>query len=170
MTFTEEWFHPQSCEVLADLVRAVAHLDGDIIEIGSWEGRSTLALAGATNETVHAVDTWRGSPGEESEALAAERDVYATFLANTAGRNIEAHRMDWRDFFAGYHGRAKLVFIDGLHTYDEVRATIAEVLPRMVPGGVVCGDDQHHPPVREAVIQWFGPNTNVKATLWWQTV
>lgn len=168
MTFTEEWFSSQSCDVLADLARQVRDLPGGTVEIGSWEGRSTLAIADAVHpQVVHAIDTWRGSPGEPSETLAAERDVYATFCENTAGRNIETHRMGWRDYFADHHDPLKFVFIDAEHTYREVADTIRTVLPLMVPGGIVCGDDQHHPPVKKAVIEWFGHSTPVKATLWW---
>lgn len=171
MTFTEDWFGATSCESLASLARSTAGLDGLVVEIGSWEGRSTLALAGAVApDFVHAVDTWRGSPGEISEVLAAERDVYATFLANVAGHNVVPWRMDWRDYFAARDSPLRFVFIDAEHSYAEVRDTIATVLPRMVPGGVVCGDDNHHEPIRRAVIECLGPDTPVVASLWYAVV
>lgn len=170
MTFNEEWFPPGSCDALSDLARRVRGLNGDVVEIGSWEGRSTLALAEAVApDIVHAVDTWAGSPGEISEELAAERDVYATFRANTRGKNIRPHRMGWREYLREWND-LKFVFIDAEHTFREVYDTIEKVLPRMVTGGIICGDDQHHPPVKEAVIKWFGPQTPVIATLWWYQV
>jgi predicted O-methyltransferase YrrM len=169
MNFTEDWFSVESCGVLASLALSVRDLAGDVVEIGSWEGRSTLALAAAVApDPVHAIDTWCGSPGEPSESLAAGRDVYATFLANTEGRNIIPHRMGWREYLGSTDRPLKFVFIDAEHSYREVYDTIETVLPRMVPGGVICGDDQHHPPVKEAVIEWFGPSTSVKATVWWR--
>lgn len=164
--FTEDWFGEASQQALADLARETNHLCGSVIEIGSWEGRSTIALAKAVApQTVHAVDTWRGSAGEVSEILAAERDVYATFLANTEGLNIEPHRQDWRDYLNMPHGPVRFAFIDGLHTYEEVSAQIDALLPLMVSGGILCGDDAHHPPVRQAVLERF-PNAEVTATLW----
>jgi hypothetical protein len=87
--FTENWFHHASCDRLAQLGRQVEHVPGMIIEIGSWEGRSTSVLANAIRpRIVHAVDTWQGSPGEISSDLAAERDVHATFASrpNTPSR------------------------------------------------------------------------------------
>lgn len=155
--FTENWFHTESCDRLAQLGRQVNNVLGAIIEIGSWEGRSTSVLANAIRpRIVHAVDTWQGSPGEISAELAAERDVYATFERNIGiltGGNVETHRMGWREYMAGHHGPIALVFIDAEHTYREVHDTISAVLPFMAAGGVICGDDAHHPPVKQAVME-----------------
>lgn len=168
--FTEQWFPEQSQTRLAELADRVSDVDGTIIEIGSWEGRSTIALANAVHpRTVHAVDTWLGSPGEISSQLAAERDVFAQFHTNidayTDG-NVIAHRIAWRDFVrADWVAPVAFVFIDAEHTYREVRDTIAAFMPLMSPGGVICGDDAHHPPVRQAALEAF-PDADHVATLW----
>lgn len=169
VTFTEDWFPHESRLALDNLARRVQCLNGDLVEIGSWEGRSTLVLAEATApRVVHAVDTWEGSPGEVSADLARERDVYTRFVTNTVGHpNIVAHRTGWRDYFAADAGPLRFVFIDAEHTYREVWDTIETVLPRMVRGGIICGDDMHHPPVWQAVSEWFGRSTPTLATLWW---
>lgn len=166
--FHEDWFCQESCAALAHLARTVALLDGDIVEIGSWEGRSTIALAeAAAPATVHAVDHWQGSPREISADLAAERDVFATFQANTAHlTNIEVHRQGWREYFAAHTDPLRFVFIDAEHTYREVFDTIKTVLPLMVRNGIICGDDVHHRPVRQAALDWF-PDAQTVATLWW---
>lgn len=168
MTFTEEWFSEAACECLATLARHTDGVPGLVVEIGSWEGRSTLALADAVAPAiVHAVDTWNGSPGEISAELAAQRDVFATFLANTEGRNVEPHRMDWRWYVEQTTAPFRFVFVDAEHSYEEVRDTIRAVLPRMSPGGILCGDDNHYPPVKKAVIECLGPHTPVVASLWY---
>lgn len=170
MTFTEDWFGAASREALGDLYGIVRDLEGDVVEVGCWEGRSTVALAKACHPTiVHAVDTWRGSPGEISADLAAERDVYATFLSNIAeltDGNVKAHRMSWRDYFAEIDRPVKFLHIDAEHTYTEVRDNLEAGLKVAVPGAVICGDDAHHPPVRDAVLSLF-PDANLLATLWW---
>lgn len=171
MTFTEDWFSDHSQFALHNLYRKVEHLTGDIVEIGCWEGRSTIALANACHpEILHAVDTWEGSPGEISRDLAAQRDVYATFTANIAeltNGNIDPNRMDWRAYLAANRRPIKFVHIDATHSYEEVRDNILELLPLMVPGGIICGDDQHHLPVREAVWDTLG-NAWLQASLWWK--
>lgn len=167
--FHEAWFGPDSCKALADLYHEVDHLTGDVVEVGSWEGRSTIALAAACAPSlVHAVDTWLGSPGEISADLAAERDVYAEFMANlrlAGAANVVPFRMGWRDYFARFRQPVRFLFIDATHSYEEVRDNVAAALPLMVPGGIMCGDDQHHPPVRRAVVEVF-PEAKAIATLW----
>ena len=169
-TFHENWYFTEDCQALAELARTTNHLTGAVIEVGCWEGKSTIALANAVApDFVQAVDTWEGSPGEISADLAAGRDVYATFLDNiasaTAG-NVIAHRMGWREFFADWAAPIRLVHIDATHSYDEVRDNIASVQPFVVPGGVICGDDAHHPPVRRAVMDTLGNALLTGAKLW----
>lgn len=167
-TFTEDWFGDWSCSVLADLVREVADVPGRLVEVGSWEGRSTIAMANATSREIHAVDTWAGSPGEISAALAGERDVHATWRANideaTTG-NVVEHRMDWRKYATEDGSPVALLFIDAEHTYDEVADNITAFLPLMSPGGIICGDDMHHPPIKRAVVETLGTWVT-EATLW----
>lgn len=174
MTYVEQWFPEDSQQALADLYRKTEGLEGRVVEIGSWEGRSTVALANACHpHIVHAVDTWEGSPGEISAELAVGRDVFGTWKRNiyteTQG-NVQAFRMGWRDFVVHYQATTddpvRFLFIDAEHTYVEVRDTIAAFLPLMAPRAVICGDDQHHPPVRDAVLEAF-PHAYVVANLWW---
>ena len=167
-TFHEAWFGEHSQQVLADLYAKVADLEGDVVEVGCWEGRSTIALAKACSPAqVRAVDTWQGSPGEISAELAAERDVFATFCRNTRHLgNVLPFRMDWRRYFAEFAHPTRFLHIDATHTYDEVRANIVAALPHMVAGGIICGDDNHHPPVMLAVYDVLGV-PNLAATLWW---
>lgn len=170
VVFHEDWFPEQSQTALAFLVKETIGVPGDIIEIGSWEGRSTVALANAAWPAhVHAVDTWKGSPGEISAELAKQRNIYATFNQNIAeltDGNVVVHRMGWRHFFLHRDPTPiRLLFIDAEHSYKEVRENIEAALPHMSPGGVVCGDDAHHPPIQRAVIDVFG-GYETKATLW----
>jgi predicted O-methyltransferase YrrM len=167
--FTEAWFDEQSQQVLAGLARSVADVPGLIVEIGAWEGRSTCALANAVHpRLVHSVDTWHGSPGEISADLAAHRDVFARWQANTTTftrGNVQAHRMGWREFVPTITDPVALVFIDAEHTFVEVRDNIKAMLPLMSSGGVICGDDAHHPPVLTAALEVLGEVTR-SAALW----
>ena len=170
--FRENWFGEASQVALADLCGRTADLKGAVIEVGSWTGRSTVALANACHpQLMHAVDTWEGSPGEISADLASSpgRDVFAEFTRNvsdlTAG-NVEPHRMGWREFFADFDRPIRLAFLDAEHSYVEVRDNLAAVLALLAPGGIVCGDDVHHPPVQQAVLELL-PDAQAMATLWW---
>lgn len=174
MTFIEEWFGDASCDVLAGLVKSVKDVDGLIVEIGAWEGRSTIAMAKAAYpRRIHTVDTWEGSPGEPSAELAATpgRDVHATWLENVRAntrRNVVEHRMGWREFVPTINEPIALCFIDAEHSYREVYDNIEAVLPLMAEGGVICGDDNHHPPVRQAIAELLDPTeVGMNATVWY---
>lgn len=168
--FTEDWFSTESQRMLAELATSTDGIEGDVIEVGSWEGRSTIALANAVAPTtVHAVDTWAGCTSDDSGALAAQRDVFATFSRNvadlTAG-NVEPHRMGWREFFVDRQAPIRFLFIDAEHTYDEVRDNIVAALDHLTPGAVLCGDDATHPPVAAAVYDTLGGQAEFTGALW----
>lgn len=169
--FHEEWFHEVSQKALAGLVKEVKDVEGMVVEIGAWEGRSTVAMANSAHpRSIHTVDTWNGSPGEISGPLAASRDVFGQWMANighyTRG-NVIPHRMGWREFASDFPGPVALVFIDAEHTYREVTDNIEAFRDRMSPGGIMCGDDAHHPPVRRAVLDAFpGEEVTHEASLW----
>jgi len=171
--FTEEWFGEHSQAVLAELVRITAPLPGIIVEIGAWEGRSTVSMAKAAHpRIVHTCDTWRGTGHEISAQLAAERDVFAQWSVNvgafTAG-NVKAHRMSWREWVPTINEPVAMAFIDAEHSYAEVADNIKALLPLMAPGGIICGDDAHHEPVAQAVLDVLGADVFQDATLWiWQ--
>lgn len=170
-TFTENWFRGGSRKVLARLVQQVADVPGRIVEVGSWEGRSTIAIANAApDRQVHAVDTWRGSTSDVSAAIAKERDVHATWRANideaTEGNVVECW-MDWRAYATSTRGEPiALLFIDAEHTYDEVSAQIDAFLPLIQPGGIICGDDWLIPDVMRAAVERL-PNVQTEHAVWW---
>jgi predicted O-methyltransferase YrrM len=172
--FHEEWFGGSSQEAVAGLVARIRHVPGRIIEIGAWEGRSTCAIANAAHpRMVDTCDTWDGSHHEISEQLAKSRDVYAQWVANvaeyTAG-NVTAHRMDWREYIPTVTDPVAFVFIDAGHSYREVYDNLVAVVPLLVPGAIVCGDDMHHGPIQDAVFDMFGTDdVYVTESLWvWQ--
>lgn len=151
--FTENWYSDKQAEYLQTLSRNVRDLKGAIIEIGCWQGKSTIALANACYpEEVHAVDHWLGNLDEdrnhESVQLASKRDVFMEFKLNIekfTNGNIIPWRMDWREFmrqWAEKSGRSiKFCHIDACHDYRSVHDNIQAVLPFLVSGGIVCGDD-----------------------------
>lgn len=170
---------------LAVLARATAGLPGDIVEVGSWLGRSAIVLAAAVRETgghVYCVDLfpgrddWRRNTdgtyscvveidgrrhgGYEEQTVWADPfhaqlaprydetpDILAGFRDNLQARGLDAyvstHRGTTETFLAARHTalRARLIFVDGDHGYQAVRADIDRLLPCLVPGGWICFDD-----------------------------
>ena len=149
--FHELWTDTKQIVRLCAAFERVRELDGEVIEIGSWEGYSTVALAQAAwPETVVAVDTWGGNADEsaahDTVAKARERDVFAQFNRNveelTRG-NVRAVRAHSGAYLASLPvgARIKFAYVDGSHDYASVRRDILGLQAHLVPGGLLCGDD-----------------------------
>lgn len=146
-TFQENWYSDFQLDTLGQLVPLVKELPGVFVEVGCWEGRSTLRIAQACSpEPLHAIDHWVGNVDEganhPSVVAAAQRDVYSAFLANIAPYpHVVPHRAGAAEVFADWDLPIKFAHVDVGHTYAVTRDVTACLLPYMVDGGVVCGDD-----------------------------
>lgn len=158
--FTEQWFGPEKARRLIEALNCVSGT-GSIVEVGSWEGRSTITIANQCfPDLVHSIDHWQGDIGNVKVAeLAASRNVYATFIANmnaaTKG-NYLVHKMSWRAMNWKELAPIKFLFIDGDHTFNEVFDNINVALPLMSKGGVIAGDDYSIKGVKQAVLETLG--------------
>lgn len=114
-----------------------------IVEIGSWQGRTTVALADNTPGSVTAVDTWKGSV-EHQKALAKQPQdwLYEQFLKHVAGRaNVRAIRQPSLEAAASIGETFDMIFIDASHDYENVKADILAWRPLLRKGGLFCGHD-----------------------------
>jgi predicted O-methyltransferase YrrM len=167
--FHEDWMHPEQSTALAWLAGGAP--DGAALEIGAWEGASTIAIArGLRDRVLHVVDTWAGNEDEgashPSVMAAQARDVEAQFQRNVRafGLTVEAHRMDWRDY-ALPEGIA-FAHLDAAHDETSVRAQLTALLPRLVPGAVLVGDDYYATGV-EAAVKDLLPGFATNDRMWW---
>ena len=124
---------------------------GEIVEIGSFLGRSTCWLAYGTKTTgrekVTAVDHFRGSPehqaGKKHECAVLVEDgtTYDRFMENISKHEVadyvaplvassEAAAADWSR-------PIRLLFIDGNHSYDASRHDFEAWSKHLIPGGYV---------------------------------
>lgn len=129
------WMEPMELAWLA--VQAQQHKC--IAEIGSYQGRSTRALADNTRGVVYAIDDFTGP----REIEIADRDgIFNKFVENMAGLEgkVNIIRANHRnlpplDFCPDF------VFIDGAHEYEAVKADIEFWVNRISAGGLIAGHD-----------------------------
>ena len=151
--FNENWYSDSQCNDLISLLNNVKHLNGNIIEIGCWEGKSTTNLAiNCYPEILICNDTWLGNINESivtgnthiTELICKERDVYSIFINNMntlTKQNYTVVKKDCIEWLNNYNESIKFIHIDASHEYESVFQTIQLVLPNMVKGGIICGDD-----------------------------
>ena len=181
--FHESWYSDDQCVELADKAKRVSALKGQILEIGCWEGRSTVALANAVfPENVYAVDTWKGnydeSPDNITVKLAQERDIFMEFLNNIAtltNNNVIPNLSDCFVYLASLQNKVKFCHIDASHDYASVKQTIRMLMPKLVPGAILCGDDyltahMHRDDLQggvEKAVREMCPGHFVIENFWW---
>ncbi len=115
-----------------------------IIEVGSHKGKSTCFLAAGSSAgqgaRVYAIDLWD---------LASFNDpsVFDDFRAQvrTAGLEhlITPVRGDSCDLAATWSDKCGLLFIDGCHDYEAVKADYEAWAPLVEPGGFLAFHDYH---------------------------
>ena len=151
--FNEDWYPDEQIKLLCDLVKTLTCVQGKVIEIGCWEGKSTYNLANAIHPDILICnDTWLGNTCENklsgekhiTEIILKERDVYKIFLENmerlTPG-NYKVVKEDCLEWLLHYNDKIKFCHIDACHDYESIYTIIILVLPKLVSGGIICGDD-----------------------------
>ena len=143
-----------------------------IAEVGSWKGRSTVALAENTSGMVLAVDTWLGSEEHTPEEIGPEGWLFRQFSENVKGLPIlpvvgESVRVAEHFQRVGFRV-FDMVFIDGAHDFDSVKADIEAWRPLLQPGGILCGHDFKSWPgaVAEAVSTVLGEVELPAGSIW----
>jgi hypothetical protein len=147
--FHEDWYSNAQLRSLAEACQRAAGAAGSVIEIGCWEGKSSVTIANCcAPDPLIAVDTWAGNLGEgESHPtvlLAKERDVFSVFCNNvkalTKGNVIPLVTTS-ADFFRIWRNPIRFIHLDASHDYPSVNSEIESALKYLSPGGVICGDD-----------------------------
>lgn len=130
-------------------------VEGDVVEVGSWQGYSTSFLARAVSETgngrMYAVDHFKGNVGKEAFYVAGRDDLGdlpGIFRNNMrkAGvddtvRILEMANVDACAQLRNDGVKIRFLFIDGDHSLEGVRRDIELFFPLLVSGAIVVFDD-----------------------------
>jgi hypothetical protein len=143
---------------------------GKFAEVGTWVGRSFACFAHHAErhqgKRIHqiAVDTFRGTATEPMEAKAAEdykgnfRDQFEENMKRCGVLGFDVLAMlSYRAAAGETDASLDAVFLDGDHSTDAVRADLNAWLPKIKPGGYICGHDFDRQSVKDAVWQFFTP-------------
>lgn len=146
----EGYLHPEEMQLLA-LLGAVPTAAGEILEIGSYKGKSAVILALAArlgdNATVNAVDPMT-SPSVTDPDLKGAADTLGDFEANVRRAGVEGrvrlHKMLSAELAPGWRLPLRLLWIDGDHLYAGTRADLEGFEPHLADGAIVAIHDVLH--------------------------
>jgi len=165
------------CEQI-EAMRSRGNLFPTVVEVGSWTGRTAIAMADA-GARVFCIDHWQGSPGDPNDVTeelvrraGGPSRVFATFLKNVGARLYRTvfPCIGPSDLWAHWwQVPADMVFLDGDHRYEAVRDDIAGWARHVKPGGLLVGHDfKLFDGVRRAVTESVPGFSQAGACLWWQ--
>lgn len=164
MRALEGFLTRKKAELLYDAVRGLEG-PGAIAEVGSWKGKSTVALALALERAgrkgpVYAIDHHQGSE-EHQEIVAAEGSTWPKFLATVEASGVadlvhplRMGSLDGARWLSEHGLGLRFLFLDGAHDEESVRADLEAFVPLMLPGAYIALDDAKpdgpHPGVHRA--------------------
>lgn len=148
------WLTNLEQTALLHLPALVDHLDGEIIEIGSYKGKSTVALGlgskwiSERKRSIYAIDPFIPSRDYGDYYYDFQKNISGYFLDNYVipiKKFSDEAIIDCPDRIAG-------LFVDGNHSYLNVKKDIELYTPRVVAGGLIAFHDYNvYQDVRKAV-------------------
>lgn len=134
------------------LLAACPTAAGEVLEIGSFKGKSTIILAKAAalagkNAKIHAVDPMT-APSETDPDLRGDATSFTDFQ-----KNIEAHgvadRIEFHQTFSyklaeTWTPPIRFLWIDGDHTYEGTKLDFDGFAPHLADGAIVAIHDVLH--------------------------
>jgi len=158
---------------------AVDHLvntfskDIKILEVGTYFGASAYYLGSITkgmNIQVDTIDTFKGSPEHQ------KKGKIPSFVEATENLKDFPHvsvfvsdSLEWARETKVLEIEYNMVFLDGLHSYEQVKAEIEAYLPLIKDGGIISGHDYNNTwkGVIKAVNEAFGSGVEVMGDCWY---
>jgi len=128
------------------LAAALPTAEGEVVEIGSFKGRSTVALAKgalwAGQHTVVACDPFTGPSPTDPEVDGSTHEEFAAALRrHGVAENVEVHRTLSGEMARDWSRPIRLLWIDGDHRYEGVKADVHGFFPHLAAGAVVAFHD-----------------------------
>lgn len=130
------------------LLAVCAPNDGVIVEIGSFKGKSTLALASVAQRyglgQVVSIDP-HTAPAITDPSLEGKASSFDDFLTTMRSANlenqVEVHRAFSGDVAAGWDRKIRMLWIDGDHTYGGTKQDFDLFSPFLTEGATIALHD-----------------------------
>jgi len=146
-----------------------------VIELGSWCGRSSIALSGA--KKLICIDNWKGSKNgaEGHHDFDPKKEFMKNLAPELASGKVEMIVGDLSnvEFLVELEerldGTADMVFVDACHEEHEVMRDINTGSGFIRDGGLLCGHDysQAWPGVVAAVNRAYTKVYRAADSIWW---
>lgn len=131
---------------------------GDILEIGSYKGSSALLLAAGNESSPSKSNVWLVEP-----CFQPTREAFLdNFKKYGLDGNLILVEKPSKDARKQIDTRFRLIFVDGLHEYDDVKNDILLWKDSLADGGVIAFHDIQLEGVVQAVNEFIIPSADLK--------
>lgn len=148
------WLSKKEAELLYNEAKKID--DGLIVEIGSWQGKSTFFLAkgSSAKNKIFAIDTFKGSTEHQKIMHKYGGSTKEIFINNMKKHNllkditiIENYSFNVVKQFEDES--IDLLFIDGSHDYESLKKDFELYYPKVKMRGNILFHDSNHPPIKK---------------------
>jgi len=126
---------------------------GEVVEIGSFKGRSTIWLARGIkgcSRKITAIDPFEGTLSTQDYGVSPTLGIFKENIKNFGCQNLVNIFAETSEAVANnWVNKIRLIFIDGLHDYDNVKKDYTLWSPFVMSGGFIAFHDynEDHPGV-----------------------
>lgn len=119
-------------------------VEGNVIEVGSWKGGSTILIASKIkNGKVYAIDPHKNTTAHEANEV---EDTFKIFLENIekfgiSNKVVPIRKTSKEAFESWGNNEVAMVFIDGNHEYEHARYDIEKWMKFLKKGGLLVVHD-----------------------------
>lgn len=122
------------------------NLSGDVLEIGSFKGKSTSfifnAVSASNNGKLFVIDHFEGVPGKEKLYGSFKNDFENNMLKIGAKEKIKILNGASRKMLKKIKSNSlRFIYIDGDHSYNGIRNDLITSLEKIKKGGLIILDD-----------------------------
>jgi len=148
--------------------------EGEIVEIGSWNGTSTSCLIKGSNKTIFSVDPFCGNhcPHRNYNQKILGKSLQEGKLFKTLERFGLDDKLililQYSEIASGFFDKPiGLLFVDGDHSEDACYIDLCSWSPKVLVGGYIAIHDCSYPDVKNSYEKFLKENKNyVLLTVW----